>query len=557
MIKYRSKKRIYNLFILFVIIFGILIYRIFKFQFFDAKKLSVMAESQYTYMESTRENKWLLLDSKGRDLLKYKDKYYAVIVPDSFKENQQDKNEDKILSIIYTLRNYNKDYDITKIQSLDKSGKIYYKIDKNTYEKLEKMKNIKGFYVYKKKVVDKGNTEKKEYWKLENMLLNPYKNDGRTLKDKNTLEMNIYNKVKNNENPKIIYKKDLSGKIISSEIKNTKSNINPKLTLDYDIQEKIKKVLLKDEYKSFDQIGVILMESNTGKIKSMIQKDETLPNINIGAATQNGFPPGSIFKVLVEEAGIEKDIIATNDKFTCKSEFENNHKSSHGTLSVRDAFIVSCNHIFSQIGMKVGFENINYMIKKHGLYDKVLNLQQEQKGYLELKGNKEPNISDGTLPLLSFGQLIRITPIESIAMVNTVVNDGIYVKPYILEGYVNDNNEVIEKLNTKEERIITKNTANIMKNQMLDVVRRGTAKGAYDNNIEIGGKTGTNQRSEVNKDNKLQNYSDGWFIGFFKSNGVYYSMVVFIPNINAKEQSAGSTAVPIFYDIVKNIKDSI
>lgn len=47
------------------------------------------------------------------------------------------------------------------------------------------------------------------------------------------------------------------------------------------------------------------MESDTGNIKAMVQKDDSKPNINIGASTQNGFFAGSILKAIVEEAGIK------------------------------------------------------------------------------------------------------------------------------------------------------------------------------------------------------------------------------------------------------------
>ncbi|WP_242947023.1 hypothetical protein [Clostridium haemolyticum] len=46
---------------------------------------------------------------------------------------------------------------------------------------------------------------------------------------------------------------------------------------------------MKKNFNKYDQIGVVLMEANTGKIKAMVQKDDSKPNVNIGASTQNGF----------------------------------------------------------------------------------------------------------------------------------------------------------------------------------------------------------------------------------------------------------------------------
>ncbi|KRU24135.1 penicillin-binding protein [Clostridium sporogenes] len=555
--RYKEKKKAYKLLTLFMVIFLFLIYRMVKFQIFDAEKLTTMAESQYAYEEDTKDNKYKLLDTKGNDLLKYKEKYYAVLVPSAFKDNKEEKDEEKLLTIMYILRNYNEKYDITKNQTIDNSGKNYYEIDKITYEKLKDIKGVKGFYTYKKQEVDKNINDKKEAWKLENMLLNPYKNDQKTFKDKESLEMRIYNRVKDNKTSKIIYKKDLQGEIISKETEEPKSNINPKLTLDSKVQDSIRKILNKKEYKAFNQVGVILSESESGKIRAMVQKDETLPNINIGAATQNGFPPGSIFKIITEEAALENNKVSLKDSFKCTGEFESNKKGTHGSFSTKEAFIVSCNDIFSQIGRKAGFENIDNMVKKHGLYSKVLDLHYEQQGAIQTEKGEKPNLSDGTLSLVSFGQLIRITPIEAVSMVSTVVNNGVYVKPYVLESFVDDKNNTIEEFNTTKEQIIGTYSANSLKEQMKEVVKRGTAALAYDSSIEIGGKTGTNERQEVNDKGKMEHLSDAWFVGFFKSNNKYYTMVVFIPKIKTKGESAGTTSVPIFYDIVKEIKDSI
>lgn len=92
--------------------------------------------------------------------------------------------------------------------------------------------------------------------------------------------------------------------------------------------------------------------------------------------------------------------------------------------------------------------------------------------------------------------------------------------------------------------------SNILKNQMLNVVKEGTGKNAYIKNIEIGGKTGTSNRVENNNKKELKEYCDGWFTGFFKVNNKYYSMVVFVQNIGKDVNAAGSS-VPIFKKIVE------
>ena len=179
---------------------------------------------------------------------------------------------------------------------------------------------------------------------------------------------------------------------------------------------------------------------------------------------------------------------------------------------------------------------------------KVLGFDSEKSGNFEVKDAK---YSDGSLGIASIGQSIRITPIEGISIANTVVNNGTYIKPQIIDAYVDDSNNEVETLKTEQRPVIEKSTANIMKKQMINVVKQGTAQAAHMDSIEIGGKTGTTQRIEISKPSgKSEEHSDGWFVGFFKVNEKYYSMVVFVQDIDKDKDSGGNTPAPIFKDIV-------
>lgn len=540
------KKRQYIVFGFFMILLSILYFRIVKFQYFKSDKLSVMANSQYSYKEDITDANYQLFDCNGKQLLDYNKKYYAVISPEIFTKNNLDTEQDKILTLMYTLRNYNNDYDLSKAGVLNSSKKIYYEIDESTYNKLKDIKDVKGFYVYTYSALDKGDT-----WKIENLLINTKRTENNEQKSQNSLEMQINNKTKSNKKPQVIFNRDVNGNIVEENTELPKNNVNVRLTLNKNIEEKIKEILNNDKNKNFQQIGVILMEADTGKIKALVQKDDTKPNVNLGVATNHGFFPGSIFKIIVEEAGLDRKTISTTDNFTCRGLYEEAGHDKHGTLTPEEALVVSCNDIFAQIGAKVGFNNFYDNAKSQGLFEKVLGFDSEKQGALEVK---EPKISDGSLGIASIGQNLRITPIEAISIANTVVNNGTYVKPYIIDSYVDDNNTEIESLSTEKRHVIDTSTANIMKNQMIKVVRKGTAQAAYIDNIEVGGKTGSTQRVEVSKQiSQTESHSDGWFVGFFKIKDKYYSMTVFIQDINKDKESGGNTAAPIFKDIVNGV----
>lgn len=535
---------------MFILLITGLYLNIVRIQCFGSNKLSVMAESQYSYKEDLTDTNFSLFDCNGKQLINYTKKYYAVISPDIFSKDNIDTNENEILTLMYILRNYNSEYDLSKEEISNSSKKIYYPIDESTYNKLKSIKDVKGFYTYAYSDSDKGDT-----WKLENLLMNNKKTDGTTLKSPESLEGQIFEKTKNNKKPQLVIDRDVNGKIIGQKTELPKNNINVRLTVDKNMEDKIKDVLNSSDNKKYSQIGAVLMEANTGKIRAMVQKDDSKPNINLGASTNHGFFPGSIFKVIVEEAGLDRNSIQTNEKFVCRGFYELEDDKGHGSLTPEEALAVSCNDIFAQIGAKVGFNNFYDNANSQGLFQKVLGLDCEQSGNCEVKN---PKVSDGTLGLMSIGQNIRITPVEAISIANTVVNKGVYVKPTIIDSYVDDNNNKIEDANkTIMHQAIDKSTAQTMKSQMINVVENGTAREAYMPDCEIGGKTGSTQRMETVKNSKtIQEHSDGWFIGFFNLNGKDYSMVVFVEDIDKDNDSGGTTAVPIFKSIVQKLKNN-
>ena len=91
----------------------------------------------------------------------------------------------------------------------------------------------------------------------------------------------------------------------------------------------------------------------------------------------------------------------------------------------------------------------------------------------------------------AIGQNVTITPLEAISIPNTIINNGIYVQPSIIDAYVNDNNEILEKTTSKTTQVLKKETAEAVKLHMMDVVNKGTGKSAYIKGMDIGGKTGT------------------------------------------------------------------
>lgn len=527
----------------FFILFVVLWWRVKVRTIDEGPKLSVWADSQYTDKVNVSELNYMLFDRNGKQLLEYKNKYFAIIDAAAFTKNNMNTKTDNLYALIYILRNYNNKYDLSNIGLTNTTGKIKYEIDENTYNKLKNITGVKGFYTYAYSTVDRS-----QAWKVENLLTSTTKpSDSTVQKDKDTIEMQIFNKTNLNQYPAIRFDKDIEGNIASGQFITPNNNVNVRLTIDKNIENKVKEVLNSDKYKKYNQIGAVLMESNTGRILTLSQKNDSLPNVNLGSSTQNGFEPGSIFKIIVEEAGLDRKSLSLVEKYPCKQSiysgaYDKCKDKDHGVINAEDALVVSCNNIFAQIGDKVGVNNFIDNAQSQGLFSKVLNFDSEVKGtYIR------PELGEGA-GQLAIGQSMSITPIQAVSIVNTIVNDGTYVKPYIIDAYVDNENKELETLKAVQHPSINKSTANIMKNELEKVVRYGTGTAARIDYIEIGGKTGTSTRYDGK-----EYTSDGWFVGFFKLKNKYYSMVVYVQNIDKEDEEAANTAAPVFKDLVQSL----
>lgn len=553
-----SKKRLILVLAIIYLLTSVLVFRLSYIMTAQSNELSVMTDNQYTIYEPTNDLKFMLQDSKGNNMLNYVTKYYFVLDLSTFIRNSKNTDLKDYNTLIYTLRNYNRDYDLTDINKDMLEKKLYYEIDEETYNKIIKLKDIKGIYCFKKEAVD---TSKP--WRYENMIINPV-DSGDKRKDANSLEGFVWNKVKNNDYPQIAFEKDNSGIISPKGSVSNEKNINIRLTTDKLLEDNVRDILHQDKYSKFDQIGVAVMESNTGKIIAMAQKDDFKPNILLCSTTENGYEPGSIFKTIVSEAALSKNMNYANMEVACKEVGED-----HGIVDMRDAYEVSCNTFFSKLGGEIGFKNIFEMAKSQGLLDKVLgfNGTNEVTGDIvasknidlnSMLGDEAANMknirrADGTEAMIGIGQSIRITPLQALNIVNTVINNGVYIKPYLIKELFDNKNNVIQTFASDGKQIIDPAIAKTIKNFMRNVVtgEKGTGKQANIAGVDVGGKTGTNTRYE----GKVK-HSDGWFIGYFDCNGKYYSVVVFVKDIDVVKDGGGSTAAPIFKEIAQKIIQS-
>lgn len=534
MVNKNSKKRIKQVKIILITLLTLLIARLVVI-INDTKIISASA-SNYNESEIIRNENYKLLDVNYEEIIDCETKFMLVIDKDTFLLNNAVQNADEILTFYYIMEDDKfgfSFYDINKA-----SGKIKYEISKSAYEQmLGIVENLKGVYMYKYNEVGEIAT-----WSIENILKSTQAFSNNKDKSKNSLEVFIGESTKNNTTNMVTFEKGEDGTYNEKKSKNKNININIQLTLDKKLQKITREILSKEEFVNFPNAGAVIIESDTGKILSMAQKDETQPNLITGGGQISGYEPGSIFKILTLEAAMDYLNIDLNDKQVCKGEKCN---KSHGELTILEAFKVSCNEVFAKLGAEIGAEKLINFAKNQGLFQNLLGLDVESG--MEIIGtyNENGNVED-----LSIGQSMQVNLLQMTSIISTIINDGQYVKPYILDKFVDDDNNTLESFGEEKIKVISKDISDNVKYAMNQTVLSGTANISNIEGIEVGAKTGTAEGSDGDS-------IYGWFVGYCNINNKYYSIGVFVPNIEkiGGENTGGSTAGVIFRDIVMELKE--
>ena len=224
----------------------------------------------------------------------------------------------------------------------------------------------------------------------------------------------------------------------------------------------------------------------------------------------DGYEPGSTFKVLTMAAALDSGAIDLNTNFYCKGAEQIPGRSQllhcwrstgHGAEKTPQALQNSCNIAFAHIALKMGGETFYEYVQRFGVLEKTgIDLSGESKGVFFSKELVTNTDKWGTASLTSgsFGQTFKLTPLQLVRAISSVVNGGYLLEPYIVSEVVDSQgNTVLRQEKTVLRRTISQETSQIMCQLMGSVVSEGTAKNASVSGYFVGGKTGTSEKIDV------------------------------------------------------------
>ena len=312
---------------------------------------------------------------------------------------------------------------------------------------------------------------------------------------------------------------------------------------------------------------VVLMEVKTGKVKVIAnlkkQADGSVRE-NFNYAMAKHVSPGSTFKLASVIAGLEDGFFKVEDsirtyggKFSFYDRVMMDSKLGlYDNITIKNAFINSSNVGISRIIFD------NYKSNPNAFTDRIYKMGLSTPLELELpfpNNLKSPIPNKGgwsgvTLPWMSIGYEMQLTPIHMLTFYNAIANQGKMVKP-IFTSAISRDGKIIEKHNTQviNPAICSKSTIEAVLPLLIGVVEEGTAKNIRSSNYLIAGKTGTTVINFNNRDKGEEKEYQASFAGFFPADNPRYSCIVVINNPRENGHYGGSVAAPIFKKLADKV----
>lgn len=339
-------------------------------------------------------------------------------------------------------------------------------------------------------------------------------------------------------------------------------------TIDITIQDIAHHALLEQLERYQAEHGtVVVMETKTGEVKAIANLGRSATSgkyyEKLNYAVYESHEPGSTFKLMSLAAALEDKVVDTSTVVDTKGgsityfdrTVKDSRKGGYGQISIAQAFEVSSNTAFSEIIYN------NYKVQPEKFVNRLLNMGLGEPLGLQIKGEGAPRIphpSDAnwygtTLPWLSFGYGVSMTPLQTLTFYNAIANDGVKVKPKFIKE-VRDKSQLVKDFTKVEYQgsVCSKETALILRKLMERTVERGTASNIYNPNFSMAGKTGTCQVEYWIKGASRRYVSS--FAGYFPADEPKYSCIVVIHKPNPEIGYYGSTvAAPVFQKIAKKI----
>lgn len=338
-------------------------------------------------------------------------------------------------------------------------------------------------------------------------------------------------------------------------------------TIDLGLQDIAETSLQNALIESQAEFGcAVLMEVKTGAVKAIANLGKNssgnyseIYNYALGLSNE----PGSVFKMAGYLSLFDDGYITLTDSVNSNHATgvfggsvltDDGHNTQYSFLTPGKAFAISSNVAIATWLTKYYGKN------NKGFYEKLQQFGLTDLTKIDLKGERNPfinkpeNWSAMSLAWIGHGYEVKFTPLQILSFYNAIANNGIRVKPYLVEK-ITDNGKVIREYQAQSssKKICSEKAAQMAKEIMLRVVedKNGTGRGIFTPHYRIAGKTGTAKMSFGSTGYSNKNLSS--FVGFFPADAPLYSCIVVVGGPQGLLTTGGAISAPIFKTMADKI----
>lgn len=340
-----------------------------------------------------------------------------------------------------------------------------------------------------------------------------------------------------------------------NELKGVKSEgDNLVTTLSTDLQKTAYSALGKHDG------AVVVMNATSGEILAMVSKPAYDPNKIItewdaltkkddnesallNRATQGLYTPGSTFKIVTALAYMRQHSDYEAFRYHCDgintmndTSIRCSNNKKHGDVTFEQAFAKSCNGAFVEMAKNLSLEELAKTA------DSLLFNTPFQFPFSVKPSSFVLNQADANMiPQTVIGQgLTQVTPMHMALIGSAIANDGVLMKPYLVDRVESSTGRVIKKnLPEVYAELMSSSEAKALKQLMEAVVTEGTATALQSKHYQAAGKTGTAQIGEGKKE-------DSWFVGYAGKDKPEIAVSVVVEEVGSGSKYAVPIAKKIF-----------
>ena len=520
-----NKKKMLKTMLAAFLVMTVLAGRLAFLQFHDGNKLQLLAYEQQVQQRAISAKRGTIYDSTGKYVLAVSSTVSTITVNPT---NISKENKEKVAKALTDIFELDYEKVLKKVSKRSSIETIAKKVEEEKADELRKWmiaNNIEtGINI---------DEDTKRYYPYSNLASQFIGFCGSDNQGLDGIEAK-YNEILSGTNGSIQRATDATGEKIGNDGENYSSPIDGKsikLSIDMTIQSIVEKHLAEAciDNKCTDGGNIVAMNPKTGDILAMA----TYPNYNLNEpyminneelkqnwenieqkektkalqgmwrnkAISDTYEPGSVFKLITASAALEEKITDTDNagEFCCTGGITVGgarikcwrYYRPHGSESLRQGLMNSCNPVFIGLGQKLGVNTYYSYLTKFGLLSKTgINLPGEANSIFV----KQEKCGPVELATISFGQRFEITPIQLVTAISSIVNGGNLLTPRVVKTVI-DSKTGEEQENSIDQKAtsISKETSEKVLSMMESVVAEGTGKNAKVEGYRVGGKTGTSE----------------------------------------------------------------